>query len=61
MALSKWWLVIYILWLASQSYFYLSFIFIQMKLVYYYSSMIFTMKSISICSEYEEYDEIIIQ
>ena len=39
---------------------YISFMFIEMKIIYFHSCMMFAMKSMSICNDYVNYDEIII-
>ena len=49
-----------IMWPSSQSYFHLLFIFIEMKFIHYHSCVMFAMKSMNICNDQVNYDEIII-
>ena len=54
--------VIDIIWPISQSHFYVSCLCsLKMKFIHYYSYVKFTMKSMSICNDSPNYDEIIIQ
>ena len=49
--------VMAIMWCASQSHFHLLFIFIEMN---FYSCVMFAIKSMNICNDEVNYDEIII-